>query len=45
MMVNIRSQWSNGKGQIPVRYMVADSFEAGRGPVADLLRASSLLAS
>ena len=34
------------KGQIPLRYLVADRFEAGRGPVAYLLaRASSLLAS
>ena len=34
------------KGQIPLRYLVADRSEAGRGPVADLLaRASSLLAS
>jgi len=34
------------KSQIPLRYLVADRFEAGRGPVADLLaRASSLLAS
>ena len=32
------------RSQIPLRYLVADSFEAGRGPVADLLaRASSLL--
>jgi len=36
----------NHKGQIPLRYLAADRFEAGRGPVADLLaRASSLLAS
>jgi len=29
-----------------LRYLVADRFKAGRGPVADLLaRASSLLAS
>jgi len=35
-----------GKSQIPLCYLVADRFEAGRGPVADLLaRASSLLAS
>jgi len=34
------------RSQIPLRYLVADRFEAGRGPVADLLdRASSLLAS
>jgi len=26
-----------GKSQIPLRYLVADRFEAGRGPVADLL--------
>jgi len=34
------------RSQIPLRYLVADRFEAGRGPIADLLaRASSLLAS
>jgi len=34
------------ESQIPLRYLVADRFEAGRGPVADMLaRASSLLAS
>jgi len=34
------------KSQIPLCYLVADKFGAGRGPVADLLaRASSLLAS
>jgi len=34
------------RSQIPLRYLVADRFEAGRGPAADLLaRASSLLAS
>ena len=34
------------RSQIPLRYLVADRFEAGRGPVADLLaRASSFLAS
>jgi len=34
------------RSQIPLRYLVADRLEAGRGPVADLLaRASSLLAS
>jgi len=32
------------KSQIPLRYLVADRFEAGRGPVADLACASSLLA-
>ena len=32
------------KSQISLRYLLADRFEAGRGPVADLLaRASSLL--
>ena len=35
-----------GKSQILLRYLVTDRFEAGRGPVADLLaRANSLLAS
>jgi len=34
------------RSQIPLRYLVADKFETGRGPIADLLaRASSLLAS
>jgi len=32
------------KGQIPLRYLVADRFEAGRGPYL-LARASSLLAN
>jgi len=38
--------WGMVESQIPLRYLVAHRFEAGRGPVADLLaRASSLLAS
>jgi len=36
----------NTNGKIPLRYLVADRFEAGRGPVVDLpARAISLLAS
>jgi len=48
-MLNISKQMGRidtSKGQIPLRYLVADRSEAGRGPVADLLaRASSLLTS
>ena len=41
-----RTFYRSAKDQIPLRYLVADRFEAGRGPLADLLaRASSLLAS
>jgi len=31
------------RSQIPLRYLVADRFEAGRGRVADLLASSKLV--